>query len=75
MTSILSYLRSSGIVRGGWRPSPNKSYEKDDIFGAACALKEVKQLKRLCTETRPPGFGPDRAFLKLLFLKLCITFV
>lgn len=67
MTSILSYLRSSGIVRGGWRPSPNKSYEKDDVLGAARALKEVKQLTRLCTETRPPGFVPDRAFLNYYY--------
>lgn len=49
MTSILSYLRSSGIVRGGWRPSPNNSFEKDDILVAARAVKEVKWLKRRCT--------------------------
>lgn len=47
------------MVRGGWRPSPNKSYEKDDVLGAARALREVKQLKRLCTETR-------QGFFKLL---------
>lgn len=49
MTSILSYLKSSGIVQGGWRPSPYKSFEKDDILVATIAEKEVKWLQRHCT--------------------------
>lgn len=65
MTSILSYLRSSGIVRGGWRLSSNKSFEKDRILVVAHALKEVKWLKRHCTVRDVASwFGPDGALFE-----------